>query len=495
MGHKIRKMKNCFRRKKTQGVLPPLWLSILPLLVLVALIGAVVSVFGEDSLSGASQVALIIGTGVTVMIGIAAGYMTWDDFENALTEKIAAVAQALIILLLIGALGGAWMVSGIVPTLICMGMNILQPEWFLPSACVICALVSLMTGSSWTTIATIGIALLGIGTALGFHEGWVAGAIISGAYFGDKISPLSDTTVMASSTAGTPLFTHIRYMLRTTLPTISVTLVIYIVAGLLLIDGTEVHVHQVRNALENTFHLTPWLLIVPACTGILITRKMPALTVLFMSVIMACIAALITQRPLLYLIADTGTTGLQAAFRGMMQMLAGSTTLDTGVPSLNTLVATRGMAGMMSTVWLILCAMLYAAGLTASHMLESIMTALLRMATSLTSLVGSTALTGIFLNFTTSDQYMSIILTSSLFSKTYHDKGLEPRLLSRSVEDSATVTSVLIPWNSCGMTQSAVLGVSVLTYAPFCFFCYLSPITTVLAAGVLQYKRKHDQHK
>lgn len=478
---------------KQRTSLPPVWLSIIPLVVLVTMIACVVSVFGEDSLSGASQVALVGGAGVTVALGIATGYMTFEQFEQAVTEKIASIGQAIIILLLIGALGGAWMVSGVVPTLITMGLHILRPEWFLPAACIICAIVSVMTGSSWTTVATIGLALLGIGEALGFREGWVAGAILSGAYFGDKISPLSDTTVMASSTVGTPLFTHINYMLRTTVPTFVFTLIIFLVSGLLLSTGAESQVEGVNTALAKTFNLSPWLLLVPLLTSLLIVKRMPAMVVLFLGVVMACVAALIAQRSLLYQIAGSEGSGLEPAFRGMMQMMAGNTALDTGVPSINSLVATRGMAGMLSTVWLIVCAMLFAGALTASRMLESLMNALLRLARNTVSLVATTAVTGIFLNGTVSDQYLSIILSSSLYKDTYRRMGLESRLLSRTIEDSCTVTSVLVPWNTCGMTQSSMLGISVLAYAPFCFFCYLSPITTIIASIFIQ--RKHKQHE
>jgi len=479
--------------KKSPDKLPPLWLSIIPLVILVSMTAFCVYVFGEDVLNGASQIALITGAAVTVAIGVATGYMNFADFEEAVNDKIASVGSAIIILLLIGALGGAWMVSGVVPTLICYGLEILRPEWFLPSACVISAIVSLMTGSSWTTIATIGLALIGVGVALGFSPGWVAGAIISGAYFGDKISPLSDTTVLASSTVGTPLFTHIHYMLRTTVPSILVTLVVYTVVGLFMSNSLEQQTDGVRSALDVTFNLSPWLLLVPLFTAVLIAKRMPAMVVLFLAVVMACVAAVIAQRPLLYQIAGSEETGIVSAFRGMMQMVYGNTALETGVDGINSLVATRGMAGMMGTIWLIICAMLFAGALTASRMLESMMRALLRMAKNVFSLVTSTAITGCVMNILVADQYMSIVLSSSLFKESFRKMGLESRLLSRTVEDSVTVTSVLVPWNTCGMTQSSVLGVSVIAYAPFAVFCYLSPISTIIASAFLQRKYKKQE--
>lgn len=467
----------------SEGKGPALFLSLLPLIILVGMIASVVSVFGDDSLSGASQVALLSASAVCVAIGLLSGHLTFRAFEQAVTDKIASISQAIIILLLIGALGGAWMVSGVVPTLIYYGVQILHPAWFLPATCLICAMVSLMTGSSWTTIATIGVALMGIGQALQFGDGWIAGAIISGAYFGDKISPLSDTTIMASSTAGTPLFTHIRYMLRTTIPSFTLALLIYLVAGFLLgQNGDGGNVAHVREALDGTFHLSPWLLAVPVFTGLLIARRVPSIAVLFLAVLMACVAALVAQRPLLQQIGGTEGSPLTTIYRGCMTMLYGNTSIDTGVPELNSLVATRGMTGMMSTIWLIICAMVFGGAMTATGMLDRIMQSILRLARNTMSLVACTVGTGILLNLTVSDQYLSIILTGSMYGDTYRRQGHQPQLLSRSTEDSATVTSVLIPWNSCGMTQSSVLGIGTLVYAPFCFFNILSPLMSILMA-------------
>jgi NhaC family Na+:H+ antiporter len=459
-----------------------------PLAVLVALISVVVSIFGDETLSGASQISLIVATAVCVSIGLLRKVITWADFEKALSDKIGGVSGGIIILLLIGALGGSWMVGGIVPTLIFYGMQIMSPQWFLVSACIICALVSVLTGSSWTTIATIGIALMGIGEALGFNEGWAAGAIISGAYFGDKISPLSDTTVLASSTVGTPLFTHIRYMLYTTVPTFLITSLIFTFKGFGQAPAASEHVLMVQNTLQQTFFISPWLLIVPLLTGLLIAIRLPSMVVLFLATLMGTLAAVFTQGTLLDEIAGTDLEGFSQWLRGALIVVYGNTNLDTGVPELNDLVATRGMAGMLDTIWLIICAMLFGAAMTATGMLDTIMRALIRLVRGVVSLVATTAFTGVFLNVVSADQYLSIILSATMFGPTYKRYGLEPRLLSRTCEDSATVSSVLIPWNTCGMTQSHVLGVSTLVYAPYCFFCYLSPIMTVLAATLLPKK-------
>ncbi|MBQ2301407.1 MAG: Na+/H+ antiporter NhaC [Bacteroidaceae bacterium] len=468
--------------------LPPLWLSCVPLALLVALIACVVSIFGDETLAGASQLALLVATASCVSIGIVTNLISWNDFERAVSDKVGGVSSAIIILLLIGALGGAWMVSGVVPTIIYYGMEIMSPKWFLVSACLICSLVSVLTGSSWTTIATIGVALMGIGKALGFSEAWIAGAVISGAYFGDKMSPMSDTTVLASSTVGTPLFTHIRYMLYTTVPTYFITLTIFTVVGLGQGEMVTSHVATVQHGLQQTFIISPWLILVPVLTFVLILMRLPSMVVLFLATLLGVVAAVLCQTHLLDQVAGITHEGIAQRIRGAFIIVYGSTDLDTGMPELNDLVATKGMAGMLNTIWIILCAMAFGAAMTATRMLESIMQALLRLVRGTVSLVASTAFSGMFLNIVSADQYLSIILTATMFGDTYKKNGYESRLLSRTCEDSATVTSVLIPWNTCGMTQASVLGVSTLVYAPYCFFCYLSPIVTILVAAFLPKK-------
>ena len=469
---------------QTENKLPPAWLSLIPLILLVALLGCVIASFGSDALSGASQIALLLSAGVCVCIGIACGYTTWDNFEKFVVKKISDVTQAIIILLLIGAISGAWMVSGIVPSMIYYGMQILSPDAFLPSACIICAVVSLMTGSSWTTVATIGIALLGIGRALGFSDCWIAGAIISGAYFGDKLSPLSDTTVLASSTIGTPLFTHIRYMLITTIPTMLITLAIYTIYGMSLDATTANDVQLFSKGLKSTFDISPWLMIIPIITAIMIARKMPPIMVLFLSTLGAAIFAVIFQSELLNKIAGESSCALMSRFRGAMILVYGSTSIETGVEALDKLVSTKGMAGMMSTIWLIICAMIFGASMDATRMIESITNVFLRLAHSTVSTVTSTVCVGSFLNTVCGDQYLTIILTGNIFKNVYQKQGFESRLLSRTIEDSATVTSVLVPWNTCAMAQSSVLGVATIAYIPYCFFNLISPLMSIFIASI-----------
>ena len=463
----------------TTKKIPSPLVSFLPIVLLIGMLFATIRTFGSDALSGGSQISLLTTTAVCVFIGVAFYRIPWRDYEIAITNNVAGVTSAIIILLIIGALSGVWMISGVVPTLIYYGMQIIHPDFFLTSTCVICALVSIMTGSSWTTIATIGIALLGIGKAQGFEEGWIAGAIISGAYFGDKVSPLSDTTVLAASVTDTPLFRHIRYMMITTIPSLVITLVIFTVMGFACeTSGTE-QIAEFTASLNARFHITPWLLIVPVVTGILIARKVPSIITLFLSTLLAATFAIIFQPELLHEIS-----GNNDLFEGTMMSLYDSTSLQSDSAMLTELIATRGMAGMMNTIWLIICAMCFGGAMTASGMLGSITSVFVRFMKNTVSVVASTVGSGIFLNLATADQYISIILTGNMFSNIYEKKGYESRLLSRTTEDAVTVTSALIPWNTCGMTQATILSVPTLTYLPYCFFNLISPLMSILVAAI-----------
>jgi len=462
--------------------LPSPWLSLIPLAVLVVLLFFTISIFGGDALGGGSQVVLLTTTAVASFIAMAFCGVKWKKIETAICENILGVSTALLILLLIGALAGSWMISGIVPTLIYYGMQILHPSFFLASCCVICSVVSVMTGSSWTTVATIGIALMGIGEAQGFSTGWVAGAIISGAYFGDKVSPLSDTTVLASSVTDTPLFTHIRYLMYTTIPSMLITLLIFTVAGLNHEGTDNGQVAVFSSSLQEHFDISLWLLIVPLITGIMIAKKVPSLITLFISAALGGVFAIIFQPHLLQEIAGVEEQGILANFKGLFISLYGSTGIEMGNDELNDLVSTRGMAGMMDTIWLILCAMCFGGAMTASRMLESLTNQLKRFMKRRVGMVSSTVASGLLLNICTADQYISIILTGNMFKDVYKKNGYESRLLSRTTEDSVTVTSVLIPWNTCGMTQATILGVATLTYLPYCFFNLISPLMSIIIA-------------
>jgi NhaC family Na+:H+ antiporter len=433
-------------------------------------------------------VALLFAAGFTVVLSMVLYKTSWKVFEESILENITSVGTSIVILLLIGAVSGSWMISGVVPTMIYYGMKVIFPEIFLFASCVICALIAVMTGSSWTTIATIGVALVGIGTAQGYEPGWIAGAIISGAYFGDKISPLSDTTVLASSSAGTPLFTHIKFMMVTTVPSFAITLIIFLVVSLLHEQPASTQIADFSHNLKSTFNISPWLLLVPVLTGILIARKVSAIATLFIAAVIAGVAALIFQPHVIGFIAnpEVASNGLSFVdgFKGLSIMYYGSTALDTGNEALNSLVSTRGMTGMLSTVFLIITASCFGGTLMGSGMLQSLTDALVKFVRRRVTMVASTVGTGIFANMITGDQYLSILLTSSLYKKLYQERGYESKLLSRSVEDSATVVSVLVPWNSCGMTQATVLKVATLEYLPYCFFNLLSPLMSIFIAAI-----------
>ena len=452
--------------------------AIIPVVVLIVFLAIVIALFESDSLSGGSQIALLMGMAVCVCISMGFYRVPWKRFEKQITHTIGEVSITLLILLCVGMLSGSWMISGVVPTLIYYGVQMMSPQFFLVSSCAICALVSLSSGSSWTTIATIGVALLGIGHALGVSEAWTAGAIISGAYFGDKMSPLSDTTILASSATGTDLFEHIRYMMLTTVPTFVITLIIFLVAGLSFGGEQQLHISLYTEGLARTFNISLWTLLVPLLTGVMIWRRVPSLIVLFVSSVMAGIVALILQPHILTEIA--GSDGLT---RGLAITYYGATHVQTGHAELNELISTGGMAGMLNTIWLILCAMCFGASMVASGMIESLTRTIVRWVRSRFTLVSSTVGTGIFLNIATGDQFISIVLNADIYKEVYREQGYESRLLSRTTEDAATVTSVLIPWNTCGMTQSTVLGVPTLTYLPYCFFNYLSPLMSIFIAA------------
>lgn len=474
----------------SRGEKPSAIVSLMPFIVLVAALSMVIYIFGADALSGASQVALIFSAGVTVVLAMILYKIPWKIFEEAILDNITSVGTSIVILLLIGAVAGSWMVSGVVPTLIHYGMKVIFPEIFLFASCVISALIAVMTGSSWTTIATVGVALVGIGTAQGYEPGWIAGAIISGAYFGDKVSPLSDTTVLASSSAGTPLFTHIRFMMVTTVPSFIITLLIFLVVSLMHGEGSAMRAADFSNDLKHTFNISPWLLLVPVLTAVLIVRKVSAIATLFIAAVIAGVFALIFQPHIIGAVAAGSAPDPYAGlsfvdgFKGLMISYYGSTAIDTGNAALNDLVATRGMAGMLNTVFLIIAASTFGGTLVGSGMLQSLTDALVRFVRRRVTMVASTVGTGIFANMITGDQYLSILLTSSLYKKLYHERGYESKLLSRSVEDSATVVSVLIPWNSCGMTQATVLKVATLEYLPYCFFNLLSPLMSIFIAAI-----------
>jgi len=459
-------------------------LALVPLAVLVALLAMDISIFGADSILGASQVALLAAAGVCIWLSMWLYKTPWKEFEKAVVSHVGDVAPAIVILLLIGAISGTWTMSGVVPAFICYGVKIISPKVFLLTACILCALVSVLTGSSWTTIATVGVALLGIGRAEGFSDAMTAGAIISGAYFGDKVSPLSDTTILASSVNKVDLFDHIHYMCLTTVPSMIITLIIFTVLGFTGGGTEEAQMGMYTEILSSHFHITPWLMVVPAITVWLIIRKKPAIMVLAISTLVAAAAAMVFQPEVVRRIGEAVTTGsgAKAGFTGVVRMIYDTVSINTGNEVVDQLVTSRGMLGMLNTVFLILCAMCFGACMRSSGMIDDLARILAPLTRTRAGLVGSTVVTGTALNGIVSDQYLSIILTSNIYRESFDREGYERRLMSRSVEDSATVTSPLIPWSSCGMTQATILSVPTLAYAPFCFFNIISPLMSFLVA-------------
>ena len=472
---------------------PSLGLSLLPIAILVLLLAADVIAFGEDSSYGSNQIALLVASGVAVSIGMVRG-QSWAHFEGRIKETLGDAIGAILILLLIGALAGTWLVSGIIPTLIDVGLDVLSREVFLPAACILCAAVSLATGSSWGTVGTVGVALIGIGQALGLGEGWIAGAIISGAYFGDKLSPLSDTTNLAPTVAGTDLFTHIRFMLWTTVPSITIALIVFTVAGLGSGSGEADlgGAAMMQAELAKHFNLHWTLFLVPVGVIVLIARKVAPVPALFLGVLGGALAAAIAQPQLLSSLAEDalgpalglGPTRIGTAFTALMAAAALDTTIETGNPVVTDLLSSGGMAGMLNTVWLIICALTFGAVMGAAGFLERITEAILTAVRGTFSLVFGTAFSSVVFNVIAADQYIAIVVPGRMFREAYKERGAAPQLLSRTLEDAGTVTSVLIPWNTCGVAQSGVLGVGVLAFAPYCVFNYVSPLMTLLVAAI-----------
>ena len=458
-----------------------LGIALSPIFFLIVLLVLNGYLFGGDATKGANQIALLLSGSLCVAISINLGEK-WNNLLNGIKNSISDTLPALIILLLIGSLTGTWLISGIVPAMIYYGLQIVNPTYFLIGACLVSAIISLATGSSWSTIATVGIALLGIGEALMISKAMVAGAIISGAYFGDKMSPLSDTTNLAPAMAGTDLFTHIKYMAFTTIPSIVIALIIFLFMGFNLDSETTANeINGILKALESKFFISPILFLVPAGVILLIIKKVPAIPTLFLGTIFGGIVAVIFQPNIIYELGNQHNY-FYACFITLMDAMSREISITTSNEMINNLLNSGGMFGVLNTIWLILCAMCFGGAMQASGFLQTLSKSILKLATSSASLIGTTAGTCIFFNITASDQYLSIIVPGKMFAKAYKEQGLAPENLSRTLEDSGTVTSVLIPWNTCGATQASVLGVATLSYLPYCFFNIISPLMTILFA-------------
>ncbi|TDO05729.1 transporter (NhaC family) [Sunxiuqinia elliptica] len=460
---------------------PNLFEALLPIICLIVLLTLNVFVF-EDTLAGSNQIALLLAATVAGII-VRRNGQKWDTTRDQVVKTIGSAMPSMLILLLIGSLAGTWMVSGIVPALIYYGLDIINPQLFLVTAVIVSGVVSVSTGSSWSTIATIGVALLGIGKAIGISAPIVAGAIISGAYFGDKISPLSDTTNLAPAMAGTDLFTHIKYMQFTTVPSMILTLILFSIIGFNYdFSQTVTDVAVVKTVIGESFNTTPWLFIVPVVLFVIIILKVPPIPSLMIGTLLGGAFAVIFQPEIIQTIATNASSYAEASYICFMQSMFGEVKLATHDADVNKLLHTTGMQGMLDTIWLILSAMVFGGIMESGGLLARITKPIMNMAKSTGALVSSTVGTCIFFNATASDQYISIVVPGRMYRKAYEDKGLKPEVLSRSLEDSGTVTSVLIPWNTGGATQSRVLGVATFDYLPYCFFNIISPFMSILFA-------------
>ena len=463
-----------------------LWEALIPVFALIGMLAynVLFAYNGPDdnALDGSNQFILLLGGAIAAIMG----YFTKVPFHKMLDEvanNIKSTASAILILLMVGALAGTWMVSGIIPSMIYYGLQILSPAVFLPATLIICSVISIATGSSWTTSATVGIALIGIGGALGFDLGMVAGAVVSGAYFGDKLSPMSDTTNLAPAMAGTDLFTHIKYMTLTTIPTYFITLILFIVLGLSVDVNGDVNINELLTSIETSFHVTPWLFLVPVIVIGLIVKKTEPLVALLVGTLLAGIFAIIFQPEIVTQITGADSLTFKSAYKGVMQAITTEVIVPTENKTLADLFTSGGMAKMLPTIWLILCAMVFGGIMDAIGALARISESLLKLAHTTFGLFASTVGSCLALNITASDQYLAIVVPGKMFAKAYKDKGLAPENLSRTLEDSGTVTSVLIPWNTCGAYQAGTLGVSTFDYLPYAFFNILSPIMTLIFAA------------
>ena len=467
----------------------PYLLALSPILFLIVLLSFNVVMY-DDAIGGSNQLALLFSGALAAIIGVYYG-SKWKDIMEGISNSIKSIVPAIIMLLLIGSLAGTWLISGVIPTMIYYGLQILNPTIFLFATAIITAIVSLATGSSWSTIATVGIALLGIGTAIGLPVGLIGGAIISGAYFGDKMSPLSETTNMAAAISGVDLFDHIKYMMYTTVPSFIITLILFLGIGFYF--TTDISSEQIEKALgviSTKFVISPWLFLVPIAVIAMIIKKVAAIPALFFGTLLGGVFAILFQPEIVIEVSGASINSISSYYMGVINAMIGDVNFTAVNASINDifnvaeadrsdLLKSGGMYGMLNTLLLIFCAMTFSGAIESTGLLSRMAEPIIKYAQNTGSLIATTACTCIFFNITTSDQYMSIIVPGRMFADTYTEKGLAPENLSRTLEDSGTVTSVLIPWNSCGAAQSAVLGVATLAYLPFCFFNLISPLMTI----------------
>ncbi|WP_431121414.1 Na+/H+ antiporter NhaC [Flagellimonas flava] len=473
---KFREAENIVENKELN-----IWEALIPVFALVAMLAYNVFVFGDSAIEGSNQFILLLGGAVAAIVGFR-NKVSYKQMLAEVAENVRSTTGALLILLMVGALAGTWLISGIIPAMIYYGLYILNPTIFLAACVVICAIISIATGSSWTTAATVGIALIGIGDVLGISLGMTAGAVLSGAYFGDKMSPLSDTTNLAPVMAGGELFSHIRYMALTTIPTISVTLLIFIIIGFSIESTGPTDASEILGIIGERFNINGWLFIVPIVVIFLIIKKTPPLVALLIGTLLGGVFALIFQPGIVSSLGGGNGLSFESGYKGVLNAITVETQLE-APEKYSKLFKSKGMAGMLGTIWLIVCAMVFGGIMDGIGALQRITKSLLNMAKTTFGLFASTVGSCLALNVTASDQYLALVVPGKMFAKAYEERGLAPENLSRTLEDSGTVTSVLVPWNTCGAYHSGVLGVPVIDYFAFAVFNWLSPFMTLLFAA------------
>lgn len=458
-------------------------MSVAPVVFMLAALAGLIMFVGSNAIADYSHLILLVATILAIGLSIASRTFRFDKLKDGMLRSARQILPAIPLLLLIAMISATWLLSGVVPTLIDYGIRVLNPTMFLVATCLICATVSVLTGSSWTTIATIGVAFIGIGRIMGYNEGWIAGAIISGAYFGDKVSPLSDTTVIASSSCGVDLFDHIRYLMLTALPALMIALGVFACVGLLSdAAACDASSTAILHALHSQFNITPWTLVIPCTVMVMIAFRIRTIYTLAWGTVLGIAGIFIFQPGILAAATGMPIVTVADGIMAVARALWTDTGLATGNEMLDDLVVTGGVTGMLPTITLVMCAMLFGGVMLGTGMLAVMARAFTSRLKRRTSIVGATVGSGLFLNACTADQYLSIIIGGNMYRDVYKRYSLEPRLLSRTLEDSVSVTSVLIPWNSCGVTQSTVLGVATLAYLPYCIFNIMSPLMSLLMA-------------
>jgi len=454
---------------------------LIPLVALVIMLTASVTYFGEDSSYGPNQIALLSAMGIAILIGLKNGYV-WKTIEESIIHGISISLGAILILLMVGALIGTWLLSGTVPTMIYFGLKIIDPSWFYAATCLVCGIVAMSIGSSWTTAATVGVAFIGIGTGFEMSTAVTAGAVISGAYFGDKLSPLSETTNLAPAVAGSELFEHIRYMLWTTIPSITVALILFLIIGFdhssAVAAGSTDSIEIISSTLESTYNISALNLIPLAILLFLAYRKMPAFPAVAIGAVIGAIWAAIFQQELIMNMAQDGKTYLTVIWTAFFDGIV----INTGNSEIDDLLSRGGMKTMLNTIWLVICALSFGAVLEHLGMLKKFVESILSAAKSTGSLIASTAATCIGTNLITSDQYMAIVMPGRMYKEEYERRGLHPTVLSRTLEDTGTITSPLIPWNTCGAFMFGALTLTSYDYIFYCFFNLINPFVALIYA-------------